>query len=305
MSRHRKHAARIAGAAVFFGLLSAPEARAQDGKETNPAAALSAALMAACRQNQIDFTAYLTAENAAAFRALPEAQRLAIVRRFALLDDPGRPIVTTDEQNHAVVRCDGRGTTVEFRFGASRTQENLSFIPVNVAGERTVEFGMVREGAGWRILSLGLLLVNIPELTKQWAEQDLAAREEAAIKTLRGIADAVKTYRGAFDKLPESLAQLGPAPKEGVSPDAAGLLEERLVAGNRGGYNFRYRILPAPDGGEPGFELAAAPEEYGRTGRRSFFLDAAGKLHAADKKGAPAGGDDPIPSSESSPEKSN
>jgi hypothetical protein len=282
-------------------LLGAPAARAQDGKEPNPVAALVSALSAACRENQIDFTAYLTADNAAAFRALPEAQRLAIVRRFALLDDPGRPIVTTDEQNHAVVRCDGRGTTVEFRFGASRTQENLSFIPVNVAGERTVEFGMVREGTGWRILSLGLLLVNIPELTKQWAEQDLAAREEAAIKTLRGMADAVGTYRNAFGKLPESLAQLGPAPKEGVSPDAAGLLEERLVAGNRGGYNFRYRILPAANGGEPGFELAATPEEYGKTGRRSFFLDDKGKLHAGDKKGAPASSDDPILSSETSP----
>jgi hypothetical protein len=297
MSGHRKHAGRIAGALVLLGLLGAPAARAQDGKEPNPVAALVSALSAACRENQIDFTAYLTADNAAAFRALPEAQRLAIVRRFALLDDPGRPIVTTDEQNHAVVRCEGRGATVEFRFGASRTQENLSFIPVNVAGERTVEFGMVREGTGWRILSLGLLLVNIPELTKQWAEQDLAAREEAAIRTLHGMADAVGTYRNAFGKLPESLAQLGPAPKEGVSPDAAGLLEERLVAGSRGGYNFRYRILPAHDGGEPGFELAATPEEYGKTGRRSFFLDDKGKLHAADKKGAPAGGDDPVESS--------
>jgi hypothetical protein len=297
MSLRQKQGAGIAAAAALFGLLGAPAARAQDGKETNPVAALVSALSAACRQNQIDFTAYLTAENAAAFRALPEAQRLAIVRRFALLDDPGRPVVTTDEQNHAVVRCDGRGTGVEFRFGASRTQENLSFIPVKV-GDRTTEFGMVREGTSWRILSLGLLLVNIPELTKQWAEQDLAAREEAAIKTLRGMADAVGTYRNAFGKLPESLAQLGPAPKEGVSPEAAGLLEERLVAGNRGGYNFRYRILPARGGGEPGFELAATPEEYGRTGRRSFFLDAEGKLHVADKTGAPAGGDDPISSPE-------
>jgi hypothetical protein len=301
MHTRQKHAARIAAAAVLFGLLSTPAARAQDGKETDPAAALTSALVAACRQNQTDFTAYLTAENAAAFRALPEAQRLAFVRRFALLDDPGRPLVSNDTQNHAVVRCDGRGATVEFRFGAAHTQENLSFIPVGVVGEHTIEFGMVREGAGWRILSLGLLLVNIPELSKQWAEQDLAARETAAIKSLRGIADAVDAYGRAFGMLPESLAQLGPAPKEGVSPDAADLLEERLAAGSRGGYNFRYRILPAPGGGEPGFELAAAPEEYGRTGRRSFFLNAEGKLHAADKKGAPASGDDPILSSESSP----
>jgi hypothetical protein len=36
------------------------------------------------------------------------------------------------------------------------------------------------------------------------------------------------------------------------------------------------------------------PEDYGKTGRRSFLLDSAGKIHAADRHGDLATLDDPI-----------
>jgi hypothetical protein len=42
------------------------------------------------------------------------------------------------------------------------------------------------------------------------------------------------------------------------------------------------------------FELAAVPEAYGKTGRRSFLLDNAGKIHAADKHGDLATDDDSL-----------
>jgi hypothetical protein len=41
------------------------------------------------------------------------------------------------------------------------------------------------------------------------------------------------------------------------------------------------------------FEVSATPKSYGKTGRRSFFLDQAGIFHAADHKGQPATSDDP------------
>jgi hypothetical protein len=275
-------------------------ARAQEGQETEPAAALTSALIAACRQKETQFARYLPAESAAAFRALPENEQADFLHRFSLLDAPGRPLVSNDAQNHSVVRCEATGASVEFRFGQERVHENLAFIPVRVGDNRSTEFGLVREGSGWRILSLGLLLINVPELTKQWAEQELEGREAAAIKTLRALADAIGTYRRAFEKLPESLEQLGPAPKEGISPDAANLVDAQLAAGTHVGYRFRYRILPARNEGEPGFELAASPIEYSKTGRRSFFLDAEGKLHGADHQGAVATAADPAISSEKS-----
>jgi hypothetical protein len=208
---------------------------------------------------------------------------------------------STDAQNHAVLRCQSSSATAEFHFGDARTKENLSFIPIQEAGGKSTEFGLVRESGGWRIISLGLLLFDIPQLSKQWAQQDLEAREAAVVKTILALADAIGTYQRAFGKLPESLAQMGPAPREGASPDAANLINENLAAGNSAGYRYRYRIAPAADGAESQFELAASPADYGKTGKRSFFRDTHGKIHAADHQGAVASEADPAIAPEAQP----
>ena len=61
-------------------------------------------------------------------------------------------------------------------------------------------------------------------------------------------------------------------------------MEADLAAGMKNGYSFRYVIVGASGLGAPAkFELAATPLTYGRTGHRSFFLDAAGTLRGADR----------------------
>ncbi len=277
-----------------FALLCPAATRAQDGRENDPSAALSAALTAACRGNETEFANYLTADNVAAFRALPEEQRAALLKRFSLTDGPGKPLLSSDAQNHRVVRCEAPEQTAEFRFGDTRTHENLAFIPVEVVDSQQTQFGLVRENGGWRLLSLGLVLLDIPQLSKQWAAEDLAAREDAAVATLHSLADAIASYRRAFGKLPESLGQLGPAPKDQISPEQASLVGAELAAGSSAGYHFRYRIVPGTDGSDESFELAATPDDYGKTGQRSFFLDAEGKVHGADKHGTVAAPDDPL-----------
>jgi hypothetical protein len=269
-------------------------AHAQDGHDAEPPAALSAALAAACRANADTFAKYLTADNAAAFRALPEDQRAAFMKRLSLIDEAGKPLISSDQDKHTVLRCQTSGGSAEYRFGDARVRENLAFIPVTVPGSQASEFGLVREAGGWRLLSLGLLLLDIPQLSKQWVEQDFSAREDAVIRTLRGLADAIQTYVRAWGKLPESLTDLGPAPADQISPEQASLVNERLAAGSQGGYSFRYHIVPSPAGIESDFELAAAPEEYGKSGRRSFFFDSKGKVHGVDKHGAVATPDDPL-----------
>lgn len=280
--------------AAALALLAAAPALAQEARDSEPAAALSAVLSAACRANQDQFAKYLTTENAAAFRALPEDQRVALLKRLSLVQEAGKPLISSDPQQRTVLRCETSGGSTEYRFGDARARENLAFIPVTVTGSHATEFGLVKETGGWRLLSLGLLLLNIPQLSKQWAEQDIAAREDAAIETLRGLADAMQTYVRAWGKLPESLAQLGPAPADQVSSDQASLVNEHLAAGAQGGYTFRYRILPAPNDTESTFELGATPDEYLKTGRRSFLLDSKGKIHGADRHGIVATPDDPL-----------
>ncbi len=283
--------------------LAAP-AEAQQPAESNPSEALVSILSAACRQNDAQFADSLTAANAQAFRALPFPPRNAILKRLVLLEDPGRPARTQEAEGGILLRCEAPGITTEMRFSEARLQENLAFVGVELsapgqaigrAGEasRRLDYGLVREGGGWKLLSVGLLLFDIPALARQWERSDMEAREAAAVAVLKRLAEAIATYRRAFGRLPESLAPLGPAPKEGISPEAAGLVDAELAAGSKSGYVFRYRIVPGAGGSAESFELAATPAEYGKSGRTSFLFDAAGVLRGADKQGAVASATDP------------
>lgn len=284
--------------AVSLVFLGVPGLHAQEASD--PAAVLSAAIVAACRDNEAQFSNYLTPDNAVAFQALPAEQRAAFLKRFSLSDMPGKPLSSSDAQNHAVLLCQTPSGTVQYRFGAARVRENLAFIPVSVLDSEQAEFGLVRESGGWRLLSLGLVLLDIPQLAKQWAEADLRASEDTVIDALQSLAGAIQTYNRAFGKLPESLAELGPAPKDQVSPEQASLVSAELASGKQNGYQFRYRIVPDPSGNDTKFELAASPDQSSKS-RRSFFLDAAGKVHGADKHGAVATSDDPVIGSEKTP----
>jgi hypothetical protein len=285
--------------------MSALGARTQPQQAgANPETAVSDALSAACRQDAPAFANSLTAENTAAFRALPAAQRTAMMKRFVLLDEPGRVLLSTGGSGQRIVRCESSGYTTEMRLGETRVHENLAFVPMQVPihGEepRTITFGLVREGGNWKLLSLGLLMLDVPAMAKQWEKADLEAGEDAAIADLRSVATALETYRRAYGKLPDTLAALGPAPPNGVSPEAASLLDADLAAGVKDGYTIRYSIRP-PDSGVPEedankaetFSLASSPKEYGKVGRRSFFLDSSGILRGADKQGGVASLADP------------
>jgi hypothetical protein len=284
----------VVSAVVLLIFLSAAPLWAQDGTESDPGSALAAALSAACRANEPHFANYLTQHNAAAFKALAADQRTSLLERFSLVGEAGKPLLDSDPQNHIVLRCQTPEATTEFRFGDPRVHENLAFIPVDVVDGQQTQFGLVRENGGWRLISLGLVLLDIPQLSKQWAESDIAAHEDAAVATLRGLADAIETYHRAYGKLPDSLAQLGPAPKDQISPEQASLVNEHLAAGSTAGYRFRYRIVSSSEPENQTFELAAVPEAYGKTGRRSFLKDASGKIHAADKHGELATADDSL-----------
>jgi hypothetical protein len=281
--------------------LSAPRARAQPQQQAsaNPETALSDALSAACRQDSPAFAKSLTADNAAAFRALPGAQRTATMKRFVLLEEPGRVLLSTSGNGQRIVRCESPSFTTEMRLGEARVRENLAYvqmeIPITGEDPHKITFGFVRESGNWKLLSVGLLLLDVPAMAKQWEQADLDASEDAAIADLRSVALALETYLRAYGKLPDTLTALGPAPPNGVSPEAASLLDADLAAGSKDGYAIRYSIKPVA-GSLPQeeaakaetFSLASSPKEYGKTGRRSFFLDSSGILRGADKQGGVA-----------------
>jgi hypothetical protein len=224
------------------------------------------------------------------------------MKRFVLLNEAGKPSVTANPSGRPIVRCDTPAGAAEIQIGGADTRDNVAFLPVTLrdatdttdASMIQVNMGLVRENGEWKILSLGVVLLDLPSLELEWDSAEADKNEQTAIESLKQIADAVETYRRKFSRLPDSLSSLGPPLRGPVTAEASGLLESELAAGMKNGYSFRYVIVGASTLGAPAkFELAATPLTYGRTGHRSFFRDANGTLRGADRQGAVGAASDP------------
>jgi type II secretory pathway pseudopilin PulG len=273
---------------------SAPQTQ-QSAQGGDPATTVSELLAAACRQDTEKFPGYLMSANAAYFHQLKPEQQLALLKRLVLLENPGRAILSTDNSGLSVLHCDTKSWTAVIHIGNPRVDQNLAFVPIEVKPDRQIDFGLINTSSGWKLISVGVLMLDLAQLQPQWDEDVMNETEAGAMNAMWKIESAIITYRNAFQKLPDTLAQLGPAPKDGISPDAASLLPADLIADHIAGYFFRYRIVPVgEDGKDFDFELAATPDEYTKTGRRSFYINGGGKLRGADKMGGPATAADPV-----------
>jgi hypothetical protein len=267
-----------------------------------PSAALRDVLMAACSQSQNDFARFLTARNKEAFNRMAPTARVAFMKRFVLLNEAGKPSVTANPSGRPIVRCDTPAGAAEIQIGGADTRDNVAFMPVQLrdatdttnASAIQVNMGLVRENGEWKILSLGVVLLDLPSLELEWDSAEADKNELAAVESLKDIADAVENFRRKYTRLPASLSSLGPPLRGPASADAAQLLDSDLAAGMKNGYSFRYVIVGASGLGAPAkYELAATPLSYGRTGHRSFFRDGEGTLRAADRQGAVGSASDP------------
>jgi hypothetical protein len=275
---------------------------AQPASASGPSAALRDVLTAACLQSQNDFSRFLTARNKESFSHMAPAARVAFMKRFVLLNEAGKPSVSANPAGRPIVRCDTPAGVAEIQIGGADTRDNIAFLPVDLrdatdssgASAIRVNMGMVRENGDWKILSLGVVLLDLPSLELEWDSAEADKNEQGAIDALKDIAEAVEAYRRKFTRLPDSLSSLGPPLHGPVGAEAAGLVPSDLAAGMKNGYSFRYVIVGGSGLGAPAkFELAATPLAYGRTGHRSFFRDGAGTLRGADRQGAVGSSSDP------------
>ena len=269
---------------------------------TGPAGALRDVLAAACSQTQSEFARFLTARNKEAFSRMTPAARVALMKRFVLLNEPGKATSSTNPSGRPVVRCTTPEVTTEMQIGGTEFRDNLAFLPMELRSAtdttggdvRQITMGFVREGGEWKLLSLGLLLLDLPSLEVEWDTAEIETTESNAIEALKKVAEAVEAYRRKYFHLPESLAILGPPLHGAATADAAGLLDSDLASGMINGYSLRYVIAGASTLGAPAkYELSATPLRYGRTGQRSFFRDSNGVLHGADHQGAVGSQSDP------------
>jgi hypothetical protein len=258
-------------------------------------------LAAACAHDESQFQKFLTARNAQSFAGLTPSARTELMKRFVLLDGLGQPTVSANPSGRPDIRCTTADGAADLQLGGTELHENIALLPLDIrdvsarqAGDpHHILMGMVRENSSWKILSLGMLFLDLPSLEVEWDQASMGSNEQAALADLKSLAAAIEAYRTTYSRLPDSLIKLGHADKR--SADAAGFLPTDLVSGQRNGYTFRMVIVGANDIGAPAqYELSATPTSYGRTGKISFFRDAKGKIHAADDQGAVGHSIDPI-----------
>jgi hypothetical protein len=105
--------------------------------------------------------------------------------------------------------------------------------------------------------------------------------EQAIIGALREIRSAQITYQSSTGRF-GTLTEL-----RNANLITSGFAYGSITRGYSG-----HLVLNDP-GFPPSFEFSAVPQEYGRTGVRSFFIDETGVLRGADKHGLPADENDP------------
>ena len=259
-------------------------------------------LMAACSHNAAQFKGHLTARNAAAFTKLTPAAQMTLLKRFVLLDNAGAPNAELNEKGEITVNCVTEQVTTQMLIGKAEIQENLAFLPLVVressdtegTSARRIQMGLVRESGEWKLLSLGLLLLDLRSLGEEWDRAEIDSNEKLAVTSMKDLRAAIEKYRVTYTRLPGSLSELGPPSKGTTSIDEAGLVSAELASGQKDGYTFRYVIVGANNSGAPAkYELAGMPVAYGRTGMTSYFLDSSGTLHSGDHKGAVGTAADP------------
>ena len=260
-----------------------------------PSIALKDALVAACSQNSKDFERFLTARNAEAFGRMTPPARETLLKRFVLLDKAGKPHTEGGAEGRVLVYCATSEVTTVMELDKAELRDNLAYVPLAIkdandaagVAAHHVLMGMIREEGKWKLLSLGLLFLDLPSLEAEWDRAEIKANEQAAIASLKQLVEAIENYRKTYTRLPDALKVLGPAAGGTAKPESAALVDEEMAAGRKGGYLFRYVIVGASTTGAPAkYEVAAIPSEYGRTGQRSFFYDTAGVLHVGNHKGA-------------------
>lgn len=109
---------------------------------------------------------------------------------------------------------------------------------------------------------------------------DSARNETSAVKSLRSILDAQRTFRASSGRC-GTLKELADA----------GLLDTELGSGTKDAYHFSLRL----EGNH--FETFAVPTSYGAyfgTGRKSFYMDYSGNIHEGDKNGGEGSSDDEL-----------
>jgi prepilin-type N-terminal cleavage/methylation domain-containing protein len=145
-------------------------------------------------------------------------------------------------------------------FAKQRTKSlSRRFLPKRQGGFSLVELLIVVA------IILILAAIAVPKLN----QNRQLAQETAALREIQAINTAQTQYYSQFGRYAANLGELGPGTgTSGVGgPQAADLIPGELAKGAKSGYKFNMT------GGPQGYQVTAVPEQFGSTGRRTFYTD--------------------------------
>jgi prepilin-type N-terminal cleavage/methylation domain-containing protein len=130
---------------------------------------------------------------------------------------------------------------------------------------------LLRSRKGFSLIELliviAIILVIAAIAVPKMNNQLMAAREMAAIRQITTIHQAETQYYSQFGKYATALTELGPPASGAAGPTAADLIPKVLADGKKDGYIFAVAASPT------GYSVTAVPENFGSSGRRTFFSD--------------------------------
>lgn len=117
------------------------------------------------------------------------------------------------------------------------------------------------------LIVIAIILVIAAIAVPQMNKQLMSAHEMAAIRQIQTLHQAELQYNSQFGKYAATLAELGPPTSGAAGPAAADLIPKVLAEGKNSGYIFSVQASPT------GYGITAVPENFGSSGRRTFFSD--------------------------------
>ena len=121
------------------------------------------------------------------------------------------------------------------------------------------------------VISIILIIaaIAVPKMNTQL----MAAREMAVIRQIGTLHQAETQYMSTFGQYATTLAQLGPPASGADGPAAANIIPKELAEGKKSGHIFTI------SGTTTGYAITVVPEQFGNTGRRTFYSDQSLVIH--------------------------
>lgn len=207
---------------------------------------------------------------------------LATMREKSLKVSPGR-------NGQALVEFDVDLPEAEIKHFELRTERRISdgaeavLVLALVAPEKRwggAEIWMKLEDGAWRVREFrdpsgyGGVDLEDPETIAELVQAPMRMNEGSAIGSLRELATALVSYSAGFSEMPDSMDALGGPAEAESSKDHALLIDSQLASTHvQSGYRFEYQKTSIDS-----YRITARPLDFGKSGRRNFFVDESGVI---------------------------